>query len=64
MEGELRDPLTIWNEWAKEGRQKNLLFIKYLSNGREYCNSEKTGNSGVENWIGLYFFRILDPIAE
>jgi hypothetical protein len=27
--------------------------IKYLPNIREYLNSAKTGESGVENWIGL-----------
>jgi hypothetical protein len=38
--------------------------MKYLSNGREYLNSEKTGASGVKNWICLNYFRFLRPIAE
>jgi hypothetical protein len=45
--------------------EKNPVFnIKYLPNGREYSNSAKTGESGVENWICLNYFRFLGPTAE
>jgi hypothetical protein len=45
--------------------EKNPNFnIKYLPNGREYLNSAKTGESGVENWICLNCYRFLGPIAE
>jgi hypothetical protein len=46
--------------------EKNPNFnIKYLLNGREYLNSENTGESGVGIWISLnFFFIFLGPIAK
>jgi hypothetical protein len=38
--------------------------IKYLPNGWEYLNSAKIGESGVENWIYLNYYRLLGPKAE
>ncbi len=45
--------------------EKNPNFnIKYLPNGKEYLNSAKTGETGVEPWICLNYFRFLGPIAK
>jgi hypothetical protein len=45
--------------------EKNQNFnIKYLPKGKEYLNSAKTGESGVEILICLNYFRFLGPKAE
>ena len=45
--------------------EKNPNFnLKYLPNNREYLSSENIDESGVKNWIDLYFFRFLGPMAE
>jgi hypothetical protein len=44
--------------------KKTNFNIKYLPNGKEYLNSAKTGEFGVEIWVYLNYFRFLGPKAE